>query len=137
MEESAMRVSRRRLLAGSIALQPTANNNYASARTDQATIPLDATATQVQGWKRFCRGLVSEPGTPTFGPNVFAFAPTRSSSTMQNPLNSVFNQQQSPQSGANRYAFLFKPGIYNVDINLDFHIQSLISSATPGPNTSG
>src|SRR6185437_8985486 len=81
MEESAMRVSRRRLLAGSLALagalgvslpftlqqadaasapigqtiwlQATNNNNYVSARIDQSNTPLEALVTQVQAWEEF------------------------------------------------------------------------------------
>jgi hypothetical protein len=110
---------------GTVALQSAANNNYVSARTDQTNTPLDATATQVQGWEQFRWALVNGPATPNFGPNVYVFDPTMSSSTIQNTLNSVFNQQQSNQFGTNRYAFLFKPGVYNVDVNLGFYTQAL------------
>jgi hypothetical protein len=40
-------------------------------------------------------------------------------------LNSVFNQQQSNQFGTSRYAFLFAPGVYNVDVNIGFYTQAL------------
>src|SRR5579859_371700 len=81
MEESTMRVSRRRLLTGSVALagalgvsppllsqyvyaasapigqtiwlQATNNNNYVSARIDQSNTPLEALVTQVQAWEQF------------------------------------------------------------------------------------
>ncbi|EFH85958.1 twin-arginine translocation signal domain-containing protein [Ktedonobacter racemifer] len=110
---------------GTIALQSAANGNYVSARTDQTNTPLDANITQIQGWEQFRWGLVSGPGTPNFGPNVYVFDPTMSSATIQNTLTSVFNQQQSNQFGTNRYAFLFKPGVYNVDVNLGFYTQAL------------
>src|SRR5262245_32767326 len=83
MEESTMRISRRRLLAGSFALagvlgcgmldqdlghdaravsapigqtiwlQATNNNGYVSARTDQTDKPLEAIATQVRAGEAF------------------------------------------------------------------------------------
>jgi hypothetical protein len=112
---------------GTVALQANANNNYVSARTDQTNTPLDASVTQIQQWEQFRWGLVNSGsgGGPDFGPNVYIFDPTMSSSTIQNTLNSVFNQQQSNQFGTNRYALLFKPGSYNVDVNLGFYTQAL------------
>lgn len=110
---------------GTIALQSAANNNYVSARTDQTNTPLDASVTQIQQWEQFGWGLVGGSGGPDFGPNVYVFDPTMSSSTIQSTLTSVFNQQQSNQFGTNRYAFLFKPGTYSVDVNLGFYTQAL------------
>src|SRR5256885_5414218 len=49
-------------------------------------------------------------GAPDLGPNVSVFDPSMSSSTIQNKLNAVFNQQQTNQFGSQRYALLFKPG---------------------------
>ncbi|GHO70118.1 hypothetical protein KSC_090100 [Ktedonobacter sp. SOSP1-52] len=118
---------------GTVALQSAANNNYVSARTDQTNTPLDATSTQAQAWEQFRWGQVGgSGGSPNFGPNVYIFDPTMSSSTIQNTLTSVFNQQQSNQFGSNRYAFLFKPGTYNVDVNLGFYTQVLGLGYLPG-----
>ena len=36
-------------------------------------------------------------------------------------INSVYNQQQSDQFGTGRYALLFKPGTYNVDVHVGFY----------------
>jgi len=69
--------------------------------------------------------LTSTPGTPDLGPNVFTFDPSMSTTAMQNTLNTVFSQQQTNQFGTNRYALLFKPGTYNVDVNLGFYTQAL------------
>ena len=60
---------------------------------------------------------------PNFGANVMIFDPSMSASTIQGKLNTVFNQQQSNQFGTNRYALLFKPGSYNVDVNVGFYTQ--------------
>jgi hypothetical protein len=108
-----------------VALQSAANSQYVSARTNQTNTPLDANSTAIQQWEQFRWGVVGGAANPNFGSNVFIFDPTMSSSTIQNTLNSVFNQQQTNQFGTNRYALLFKPGVYNVDVNLGFYTQAL------------
>lgn len=108
-----------------IALQSAANGQYVSARTDQTNTPLNASATAIQQWEQFRWAVVSGAANPNFGPNVYVFDPTMSGSTIQNTLNSVFNQQQTNQFGTNRYALIFKPGVYNVDVNLGFYTQAL------------
>jgi hypothetical protein len=110
---------------GAFALQSAANGKYVSARTDQTNTPLNASATSVQWWEQFRWALVSYPSAPDFGPNVLIFDPTMSPATIQNQLDSVFNQQQSNQFGTARYAFFFKPGAYSVDVNLGFYTQAL------------
>src|SRR5260221_12967274 len=64
-------------------------------------------------------------GPPNFGPNVFFFDPSMSASSIQSTLDSIYNQQQTNQFGTNRYAVLFKPGTYNVGINVGFYEQVL------------
>src|SRR5579859_6849718 len=64
--------------------------------------------------------------TPTgtgvnFGPNVFIYDTSMSSTTIQNSLNSIFTTQQSNQFGTQRYAELFKPGTYSVTANIGFY----------------
>ena len=62
-------------------------------------------------------------GNPDLGPNVSIFDPSMAQSTIQNRLNTVFNQQVQNQFGNQRYALLFKPGSYNVDANVGFFTQ--------------
>lgn len=64
-------------------------------------------------------------GPPDLGPNVLIFDPSMSSAAIQSQLDSAFNQQQTNQFGTNRYALLFKPGSYNVNVNLGFYEQAL------------
>jgi hypothetical protein len=59
-------------------------------------------------------------GTPDFGPNVFIFDPAMPATTIQTQVSHIHTQQQTNQFGTNRYAFLFKPGSYNVDVNVGF-----------------
>jgi hypothetical protein len=71
------------------------------------------------------------PGAPDLGPNVLPFDPSMSSSAIQGQLNNVFHQQETNQFGSNRYALLFKPGSYNVDVNVGFYTQVLGLGLSP------
>ncbi|WP_326560174.1 ricin-type beta-trefoil lectin domain protein [Micromonospora sp. NBC_01796] len=108
-----------------------------------ATGPSSADGTPLQIWECFGGpnqqwvlptgggGPTPTPTAPTpppggnvdLGPNVSVFDPSMSSATIQSRLNTVFNQQESNQFGNNRYALLFKPGTYNVDVNVGFYTQ--------------
>ena len=49
---------------------------------------------------------------PNFGPNVIVFDPTMPQSQIQATVDAIASQQVSNQFGTQRYALLFKPGIY-------------------------
>ncbi|MEU8660248.1 ricin-type beta-trefoil lectin domain protein [Actinoplanes philippinensis] len=72
---------------------------------------------------------------PDLGPNVTVFDPSMAASTIQNRLNTVFNQQVTNQFGTQRYALLFKPGAYNVDANVGFFTQVAGLGLVPGQTT--
>ena len=63
--------------------------------------------------------------TPDFGANVSVFDPSTGVAAIQAKLDNAFNahlRSPSAQFGAQRYAFLFKPGSYNgVYANLGFY----------------
>jgi len=66
--------------------------------------------------------VVDDPNDPpNFGPNVFVYDSSTADATIQAKLNSTFAQQETNQFGTERYAFLFKPGTYNVDANIGFY----------------
>ncbi|MEU8005745.1 RICIN domain-containing protein [Catellatospora sp. NPDC049111] len=65
------------------------------------------------------------PNNPDLGPNVRIFDPSMSASTIQSQLNSVFSGQETNQFGTQRYALMFKPGSYNVNVNVGFYTQVL------------
>ncbi|MEQ5843542.1 carbohydrate-binding protein [Paraburkholderia acidicola] len=73
----------------------------------------------------------SNSTVPDFGPNVLIFDPTMSASSIQSQLDNVFSQQETNQFGTNRYALLFKPGSYNVDVNVGFYTQVLGLGQSP------
>ena len=71
--------------------------------------------------------LADEPsgqdsGQRGLGPNVFVFDPTMSTSQIQATVDTVLAQQVDNEFGTQRYAFLFKPGIYGSP-TAPLHIQ--------------
>lgn len=75
------------------------------------------------------------PGTPDFGPNVLTFDPSMSSSSIQSQLDSIYNQQQTNEFGGQRYALLFRPGSYNVSVNVGYYTQVLGLGQSPNATT--
>ncbi|GIH12565.1 hypothetical protein Raf01_07370 [Rugosimonospora africana] len=75
------------------------------------------------------------PNNPDLGPNVKIFDPSMSSSAIQSQLNAVDNQQQSNQFGTQRYALLFRPGSYNVSVNVGYYTQVLGLGMSPNDTT--
>ncbi len=53
---------------------------------------------------------VSSP--PNFGPNVLIFDPSMPTSQIQAAVDAIYTQQVDNEMGAQRYALLFKPGVY-------------------------
>ncbi|MFI7119466.1 RICIN domain-containing protein [Amycolatopsis sp. NPDC049868] len=74
---------------------------------------------------------VSGAANPDLGPNVLVFDPGMPQSAIQSQVNSVFSQQETSQFGSNRKALLFKPGSYNVDVNVGFYTQVLGLGLSP------
>ena len=62
-------------------------------------------------------------GTPAFGPNVYVFNTSMSTTTIQNDINAVYNTQQSNQFGTQRYELMFEPGTYNLSIPVGFYTE--------------
>ena len=70
------------------------------------------------------RSTTPPPGnTPNFGPNVYVFTPSMSTSTIQSDINAVYNTQQSNQFGTQRYELMFEPGTYNVSVPVGFYTE--------------
>jgi hypothetical protein len=59
--------------------------------------------------------------TMDFGPNVLIFDP--SMTNIQERVDAVFHKQEKNQFGPERYALLFKPGNYKVDVQVGFYTQ--------------
>ena len=68
---------------------------------------------------------------PDFGPNVIVFDPSQPRAAMQSTLNALFQKQERNQFGPDRYACLFKPGHYDLDVNVGFYTQVLGLGRSP------
>jgi hypothetical protein len=55
------------------------------------------------------------PSTSDFGPNVIIFDPSTPVSQIQATADAIYAQQVNAEMGSNRYALLFKPGVYGTD----------------------
>jgi hypothetical protein len=75
--------------------------------------------------------LSAAPQAPDLGPNVFVFDPSMSSAAIQQQIDKVYAIQQHSEFGSARYALLFLPGSYSVDIPIGFYTQILGLGATP------
>lgn len=113
-------------------------NHYSGLCLD---VPSASTADSVQLQQYSCNGTGAQsfalntvggsggttpptnPNNPDLGPNVKIFTPSTPASTVQSTINSVYSSQQSNQFGTNRYALLFTPGSYNVDVPVGFYTE--------------
>ncbi|CAN5719414.1 RICIN domain-containing protein [soil metagenome] len=66
--------------------------------------------------------LAAVPG-PDFGPNVVIVDPTADKKALREACDRIFKQQERNQFGSERYAILFKPGSYDVDLTVGFYTQ--------------
>ncbi len=66
-----------------------------------------------------------------FGPNVLVFDPGMSTADIQTQVDIVYARQHTNQFGPNRYALMFKPGTYAVDVNVGFYTHVLGLGASP------
>lgn len=67
----------------------------------------------------------AEAPVQPFGPNVFVFTPGQDRAAMQAAIDRVYAQQEHAEFGNGRYAFLFAPGEYHVDVPLGFYTEVL------------
>ena len=77
-----------------------------------------------------CGGPASG-AAPDFGPNVVVFDPSMAASDVQSRLDSIYGQQDAAQFGTGRYAVLFQPGDYAVDVKVGFYTQVLGLGRSP------
>jgi hypothetical protein len=75
------------------------------------------------------RCLLAEVTAPDFGPRVRIFDP--SMNDIQSQADAIFKQQERNEFGSDRYAMLFKPGKYDLDIQAGFYTQVLGLGKSP------
>ncbi|KAI0885041.1 glycoside hydrolase family 55 protein [Annulohypoxylon maeteangense] len=66
---------------------------------------------------------ISSANTTIFGPNVFIFDQSMPASDIQAKATAIFKQMEANEFGAERYALLFKPGVYKVLFDVGFYTQ--------------
>src|SRR4051794_2219110 len=54
----------------------------------------------------------ASPAAPDFGPNVIVFDPSMPVSQIQATADAIYAKQVNDEMSTNRYALLFKPGVY-------------------------
>ncbi len=66
-----------------------------------------------------------------FGSNVLIFDSKMPSEEIQKKIDDVYNQMARSEFSTNRYAFLFKPGEYELDVKVGYYTQVLGLGQTP------
>lgn len=71
------------------------------------------------------------PAPEGFGPNVLIFDPSMSMATIQAQIDQVFKAQETNQFGTERFAYFFKPGQYDLDVQVGFYMHVLGLGQSP------
>jgi hypothetical protein len=66
-----------------------------------------------------------------FGPNVLMFSPSTPAAAVQAEIDKIYSIQKDSQFGAARYALLFAPGEYKVNVPVGYYTQVLGLGASP------
>jgi hypothetical protein len=69
--------------------------------------------------------------SPDFGSHVIVFDAKMPTAEIQQKIDAVYAQQKDAQFGKERYALLFKPGHYNVNVPVGFYTQVLGLGSSP------
>jgi hypothetical protein len=75
--------------------------------------------------------LGAAPLPVDFGPNVLVFDASMPAADIQTKVDAAFQKQERAQFGAGRYAVLFKPGSYDVNVRVGFYTQVLGLGLSP------
>ena len=75
--------------------------------------------------------FAANPITPNFGPNVLVFNPSMPAADIQRQIDQVYAIQRDSEFGQARYALLFLPGEYHVDVPVGFYTEVVGLGATP------
>lgn len=70
-------------------------------------------------------GIDTSKYSSIFGKNVLLFDETMNIDSIKVTLKELHKQQKYNEFGSERYALLFKPGTYDLDITVDYYIQSV------------
>lgn len=102
------------------------------AGTAWAAILLAAVAAMLPASALAARAKVPAlPVVPDFGPHVLVFNPSMPMAAIQRRINQVYAVEQHSQFGPERYALMFLPGTYHVDVPIGFYTQVIGLGASP------
>ncbi len=73
----------------------------------------------------------AQTGKPNLGPYAMIFDPSMPAAAIQEQINKVYAVEEKSEFGPDRYALLFLPGKYHVDVPVGFYTQVLGLGATP------
>src|SRR6202790_246774 len=68
---------------------------------------------------------------PEFGPNVLIFDPSMPSQAIQKQIDAVYATEEHNEFSSQRYALLFLPGSYSVDVPVGFYTEVIGLGASP------
>jgi hypothetical protein len=75
--------------------------------------------------------IAQHAANPDLGPNVLIFDPKGPSDQMQAAIDRVYAKEQNSEFGPDRYALLFLPGQYHLDVPVGFYTEVRGLGATP------
>ena len=79
-----------------------------------------------------CGGSAGAAGpAPDFGPNVLVFDPTMAMSDIQSKLDNVYSKMDADQFDNLGYAYFFKPGKYDLDVQIGFYTHVIGLGTSP------
>ena len=96
-------------------------------------IGVQVSQAQVETSQARFQALSAKYTTTTFGENVFVFDPGMDVKEIQNLIDTLYNQQHPRKSefGLHRYALLFKPGTYQVDLKIGYYMDIMGLGESP------
>jgi len=80
--------------------------------------------------------MAADAKKPDFGDKVLIFNPSMSAADIQAQIDKSYAIQQHSEFGPDRYALVFLPGKYNVDVPIGFYTEVIGLGATPDAVTS-
>jgi hypothetical protein len=75
--------------------------------------------------------LAAKSAKPDFGPNVLIFNPSMPAQAIQKQIDAVYATEEHNEFSSQRYALLFLPGSYSVDVPVGFYTEVIGLGASP------
>lgn len=113
-----------------VALKTPMGDRYLSV-LDGGGSTVAASASAIQAWETLTLNLIGSDAYPDFGPHVFLFDAGMAMSSIQKQLDQTFSSQETNQFGDERYTYLFRPGQYDLDVQVGFYTTALGLGGVP------